>query len=231
MVDTDDWDTAKKYVSDGTIIFVNYGIQTMTPEEVRKIVDTIRVVFAVLVDTQPYYGKDVGAFYDVFYTSKNPKHCGEVTGCFDIVDDQFKKQFGFYSCHYPRCVQLWQVRGLIDYVVHADRKIAHAKPWAGGPCGYAYAKYNAGSIIEMPSDGVWLSLDHLDMYIGMISHILLGEENSCYIVSRNRKVHRIVWMEYYTSDMPGHHACYPADRCLAELASKAGWRLVDLRKK
>jgi len=231
MVDTDDWDTAKRYVSDGTIIFINYGTQAMTPEEVRKIVDTMRVVFAVLIDTQPFYRADVGAFYDVFYTERNPRYCGAVIGCFDIADIQFMYHSGFYSCHYPYCDGNGKGLGMWDYMVHEMHKVGHAKSWAGGRCGFSYATYNVGSIIEMPHDGVWHSVNSLDMYIGMISRVLLGEENFCFIASRNRKVHRIIWMSDYTSDRPRFHRCYPADQCLTELAARAGWRLVDLRRK
>jgi hypothetical protein len=231
MVDTDDWDTAKRYVSDGTIIFVNYGTQAMTPEEVRKIVDTIKAVFVVLINTQPYYGKDVGAFYDVFYTSRNPRRCDVALGCFDIIDIQFMYHSGFYSCYYPFCNRIGQGWGVWDYMVHATYKIGYAKTWAVGPCGFSYAKYNAGSIVEMPYDGVWPYVETLDMYIGIISRVLLGEENFCFIASRGRKVRRIVWMADYSSDMPQLHGCFPVDQCLAELAVKTGWRLVDLRRK
>jgi hypothetical protein len=230
MVDTGDWDTAKRYVTDGTIIFVDYGIQTITPEEVRKIVDTIKAVFVILMDVQPAYGRDVGAFYDVFYTHRNPKHCDSGTGCYNIVDAQFVGSFGLHGCLSPECRGVSRVWGAWDYMVHADYKVEHAKPWVHGPCGYAYAKYGAGWIIEMPYDGVWRSVEDLDMYIGMISHVLLGEEVSCQIGSKAKKLRRVIWMATYTSNMRRIHKCFPVDQCLAELASRLGWRLIDLRK-
>jgi hypothetical protein len=198
---------------------------------VRKIVDTIKAVFVVLINTQPYYSRDVGAFYDVFYTSRNPRHCDAALGCFDIIDIQFMYHSGFYSCYYPFCNRIGQGWGVWDYMVHATHKIGYAKTWAVGPCGFSYAKYNAGSIVEMPYDGVWPYVETLDMYIGIISRVLLGEENFCFIASRGRKVRRIVWMADYSSDMPHLHECFPVDQCLAELAVKTGWRLVDLRRK
>ncbi len=230
MVDTDDWDTAKRYVSDGTIIFINYGIQTATPEEVRKIVDTYRVVFAVMIDTQPFYRRDTGAFYGVFYRERNPGDCRELTGCFNIVDGRFVREFGFTSCSALYCDGFGRIWTLIDYAVHETYKVEHAKAWAVGPCGYSYARYSAGSIIEVPSDGVWRDTYTLDIYIGMLSRILLDDEH-CYVASRGKKLHRIIWMAYYTSTLPQYHECHPADRCLAELASRSDWRLIDLRKK
>jgi hypothetical protein len=231
MVDTNDWDTARRYVADGAIIFVNYGIQTITPEEVRKIVDTIKAVFVILIDTQPYYGRDVGAFYDVFYTHKNPLHCEAGYGCYDIVDAQFMDSFGLYGCLSPECEGTFRVWTVWDYMVHADYKVGHAKPWVRGPCGYAYAKYGAGWIIEMPYNGVWRSVEDLDVYIGMISRVLLGEEVSCHIGPGAKKLHRVIWMAGYATNMPSLHKCFPVDQCLAELASRLGWRLVDLRKR
>jgi hypothetical protein len=238
LVDIDDWDTAKKYVSDGTIIFVNYGTHALTPEEVRKIVDTIRAVFVVLIDRQPVAAVDVGAFYGVFYTHRNPGECGYNLSGFEFVDEQFRHQFGFYSCSYPGCPIPWVGCGTVDSAVDAKHKIGRAKRWARvfsydevdyESCGYSYARYNAGAIIEMPYGGVWRYFGVLDAYIGIISHVLLGERNRCFIAPRAKRVHRIIWMAKYRSRIPPAHDCHPVDQCLKLLASYTGWRLVDLR--
>jgi hypothetical protein len=226
LVDTDDWETAREYITDGTIVFVNYGTRAMTPSEVLDIVNTMNVVFAILIDTQPYYRVDTGAFYGVFYTQRYPPSCSAFSDCFNIIDSDFAGAYSFYDCLRGICYDFSRMFSVIDYAVHISHKVSHAVPWGPGSCGYAYARYGAGAIIELPFNGVLDSKNELSMVIGKIAGTLLGVEVPCNIAAEGKRLRRIVWMaSYLLFPYP-----YPNTvRYFEELASMAGCPLLDLR--
>jgi len=233
LVDTDDWATASRYVTDGTIIFVNYGTQAMTPDTVRTIVDTMKVVFAILIDTQPMWYGDVGAFYNVFYTVRQPGAQSCATDCFYILDPVFAMQVGLFGCGAGFCRRHRYLWAYNDCSVSEYVKVNFAVTWSfwGYPwLGYAYAKYGAGGIIELPYDGTWASVDDLNIIIGKIAVTLLDEVPSCYIAVDGNKFRRVVWMaSYVQGGASQYRRCTSTDQCLRDLASRVGCRFIDLR--
>ena len=200
-----DWATAKQYVINGSIVFCWMTIPTLTPDEVRQLVATKKVVFVIEVDTQPFYPYNAPAWYGVFYTVLAPQSCGMCVN--NVTDPDFQKFFGSsVPCNF-------------DYNVGLSQKVSGARNWTGDSCGWGYKKYKQGAIIEVPYDGFWQSADWLGKYVDAISNILLG-------VSRPA---RILYLGGYTSGVPGWHACYPIDNCWKALAQARGWRVVDLR--
>jgi hypothetical protein len=244
MVDTDDWDTAKRYIIDGTIIFVNADTHAMTPDEVRTIVNNKNVVFALLVKAYPHSPLNVGAFYDVFYTSKSVTGCDVshwvYQDCIVINDPKFYSPFGLYACSYASCPTPWGIPlGVLladDYPVHPGYKIAGANTWAfvddRAPgyreCGFSYAKYDTGAIIEVPYDGLWIQLLVFDFYIGMLANALLGEPSRCRMYNNTVRLRRVVWMASYDSKTDRVY-CFTADECIRRLALLSMWSVVDLR--
>jgi hypothetical protein len=200
-----DWSTAKQYVDDYSIIFCWMTIPTLTPDEVRQLVATKRVVFVIEVDTQPYYPYNAPAWYGVFYTVLAPRSCGMCVR--SVTDPDFQKFFGS------------SVPCDIDYNVDLSYKVSGAKNWSGDSCGWGYKRYERGAIIEVPYDGYWKDADWLGRYVDAISNILLG-------VSRPP---RILYLGHYISGDPRWHTCHPIDACWKALAQARGWRVVDLR--
>jgi hypothetical protein len=200
-----DWATAKSYVTDYSIIICWMTIPTLTPDEVRQLVATKKVVFVIEVDTQPYYPYNAPAWYGVFYTVLAPPSCGMCVS--NVTDPDFQRFFGS------------SVPCDIDYNVDLSQKVPGARNWTGDSCGWGYKKYEQGAIIEVPYDGYWQSADWLGKYVDAISNILLG-------VSRPA---RILYLGLYITDDPAWHACNPIDNCWKALAQARGWKLVDLR--
>ncbi len=223
------WTLVRKYVVDGTIVFVDYGTQEIPPEEVREIVDTMHVAFAILVDTQPTQNVDAGSFYDVFYTVRHPAPVSCSSGCVDIYDEVFSKPYGLYGCTYGVCGEGPYVWTHNNCSVSTRHKVGFAKRWTHPetPVDYAYAKYGAGGIIELPHDGTWASVEDLNALIGKIAVTLLGEEPSCTIAVDDIKLRQIIWMAGYKEGIEGYHRCPSTDECLRELASRVGCLFIQ----
>jgi hypothetical protein len=243
LVDTDDWDTAKKFIIDGTIIFVNADTHAMTPDEVRTIVNNKNVVFALLVKAYPHSPLNVGAFYDVFYTSRSVAGCDVNLECIVLNGPKFYNSFGLSVCSYTICpTPSGDSLGVLladDYPVHPGYKIAGANTWAfvddRAPgyreCGFSYAKYDTGAIIEVPYDGSWIYWISLNFYVGMLANALLGEPKRCWMYNNTVRLRRVVWMASYDSKIPDRIYCPTADVCISQLATESLWRVVDLRKR
>jgi hypothetical protein len=206
LFNTNDWSTAKQYVTDYSIIFCTYAIDTLTPDEVATLVANKKVVFVIEMDTEPYHRLSAPAWYGVFYTVLAPSSCGY--DIYTVTDPDFQQFFGSV------------VRVLYDYCVSLAYKVSGTRNWTGDSCGWGYKKYERGAIIEVPCDGVWRDVDWLGKYVDAISSILLG-------VSAPRT---ILYMGTYVSDAAWWHYCYPCDECWKALAQARGWLLFDLRK-
>jgi hypothetical protein len=202
-----DWSTAKSYVTDGTIVFVDMDINTLSSNEVQQLVSTKHVVFAVMIDTQPSFKNPAPAFYPVFYTVLAPPSCGYDTVY--VTDSCFASVLGS------------SVHALWDYCVSTDYKVSGVKKWTGYLCGWGYKVYEAGAIIEIPYDGAWMFADYLGQYVDSITKCLLGWEQPS----------RIIYLAGYTSDLPLSHYCYPADQCWEQLCNQRKWVLIDKRTK
>jgi hypothetical protein len=200
-----DWSTAKQYVTDNSIIICWMTIPTLTPDEVRQLVASKKVVFVIEVDTQPYYPYSAPAWYGVFYTVLAPRSCGMCAS--NVTDPDFQRFLGS------------SVPCLFDYNVGLSQKVSGAKNWSGDSCGWGYKRYEQGAIIEVPYDGYWEDADWLGKYVDAISNILLG-------VSRPAGV---LYLGHYITGAPDWHACNPIDNCWTALAQARGWRVVDLR--
>jgi len=206
LLDTNDWGKAKQYITNYTLVFASYSIPSLYSDEVEQIVSKSTVVFVVEVDTQPYYGRSVAAWYPVFYAVQNPRACGYDNGA--VIDPAFQQYLGT------------SVPALWDYQVSIYHKVAGTVNWAGtSACGWSYKKYSRGAIIEVPCDGFWKSADWLGKYVDAISSVLLNVSQPL----------RVIYMGGYTSDAPYYHKDYPLDSAWKALAQSRGWEVVDLR--
>jgi len=215
LFDTNDWNTAKNYVTENSFIFVNYDINTLTNTEVSDLVSRLPVLFVNMIDTQPYHNLPAPAFYNVFYNVLAPPNCLPL-GQWDYIyvgDSCFESFLSFTT------------GVLIDYAVHSSYKIEPINIWGYYPtlylCSYSYKKYKSGAIIEIPFDSFWLSLSTLTNYINAMSNCVMGFY----------KPSNILYLGYYPSDLPGGHKCYPIDNCWQQFASQFGYKIVDLRRK
>jgi hypothetical protein len=210
LFDTGDWDSAREYVADDTIVFVNIDISTLPADEVRQLLATRRVVFMVMIDTQPYYPLPAPAFYNVFYTVEKPGTCSKLY--YDTTDPCFKSVLGE------------TIPVLYDYQVSRNQKVADAVWWAGVPeymCNYSYKLYNAGAIVEVPFDGTWKSADWLGKYVDVV--------RKCVLPSLQPR--SIIWLAYQGSGIPEWHECNPVEECWRQLCEARGWLLLDLRNR
>lgn len=205
LFNTNDWNTASSYVTDGSIIFVNVDINTLTSDVVQNLVNSKRVVFVIVIDTQPLNKVSIPAFYPIFYIYLVPKLYGE--GGTGVIDTEFQKYFGS------------SIPTLIDYAYHYEVKVQGTISWTGGGACYGYKRYNTGAIIEIPYDGFWKDVEWLAKYVDAISNILLGLSNPT----------RILYISGYTSSLSDWHLCYPLNVCWNTLAQQRGWRVIDLR--
>jgi hypothetical protein len=205
LFNTGDWNTAKLYVDDYSIIICTYGIATLSADEVRQLVASKKVVFVIEVDTEPYYPLEAPAWYNVFYTVQAPRSCGMDIG--NVTDPDFQQFLGS------------SVPCLFDYNVDLSYKVSGTRNWAGDSCGWGYKRYEQGAIIEVPCDGLWKDADWLGRYVDAISSILLG-------VSRPA---RILYLGHYGTDYTAWHDCSTIDNCWKALAQARGWSVVDLR--
>jgi len=235
LVDPDDWETASKWITDGTIIFVNYGITTMTPDEVYNIVNNRAVAFVVMIDTQPRRGVSAGAFYGVLYTHPNPSRCRRA----DYVE---LDRSHHYIGGFVECFGSWWPRPIDDDIVDNTQKVPNAVEYIRYAiphdpvknCGYVYVKYEKGGIIEAPYDDVWYDLIRLEWYIGVIAYMLIREPVSCFLAYQATKLNRIIWMANYGTRSPSwyddEYSCSSVEHCIRKLSDLSGWPVFDLRK-
>lgn len=205
LFNENDWNTAKNYVIDGSLIFVWVDISTLTSDEVQNLVNNRKVVLLSIIDTQPIHNAKLQAFYPIFYTYLVPSLYGE--GGTGVIDPEFQKYFGS------------SIPTLIDYAYHYEVKVQGTTCWTEGGACYGYKRYDAGAIIEIPYDGFWESADWLAKYVDAVSNILLGTS----------KPARILYLAGYITSISDWHACYPLDNCWNTLAQQRGWRVTDLR--
>jgi hypothetical protein len=206
LFNANDWTTAKQYLTDYSIVFCTYGINTLTSDEVAALVANRKVVFAIEVDTEPYHRYDAPAWYKVFYATLAPPACGY--DVYYVTDPDFQRFFGVGT------PSAW------DYCVSLTYKVSGTKNWAGDSCGWGYKRYEQGAIIEVPCDGIWRDVDWLGRYVDAISSILLGVDAP----------RTILYLGHYISSAPWTHMCYPMDECWKALTQARGWILFDLRK-
>jgi hypothetical protein len=225
LINTDNWSLTSSLIEDGTIVFVNFGTTAMTPSDVRNIVENKEVVFAILIDTQPFREYPTGAFYEVFYTYPELSDI-DYGFYYDIINDAFLQELGFTGCQKYSIMRKFFDFTTLDYYKKPD-VVHYAISYYAPHLYYSYAKYKKGAIIEMPYDGSWQLYGQLDWYVGAIAHILLGEPNGCYIAYNPVKINRIVWMASYgTTWLAGYSS---ADSALRDLAVRSGWTLIDTR--
>jgi hypothetical protein len=209
LFNVNDWATARQYVDDYSIVPCWYNIPTLPADEVRELVRTKRVVFVILIDTQPYYVVPVPAWYPVFYTVQAPWECGVDYDY--VIDPDFRKFLGETA------------GSASDYCIGMGLKVSGVKnytaPFGGGTCGWGYKRYERGAVMETPWDGFWRTPDKLKGFIDAISNILLG---AC-------KPARILYLASYTGDPDVHPLCFPIDNCFKKLAEERGWKIIDLR--
>jgi len=205
LFNMNDWGTAKKYVDDYALIFVNVDINTLSSSEVNDLVRDRPVAFVAEIDTQPYWKSPAPAFYPIFYTVLRPPACGH--DVVNVTDPCFRQFLG------------GAVPALWDYNVGLSYKVSGTRHWTGDSCGWGYKKYEGGAIVEVPYHGVWKSADWLGRYVDAISNCLLGR----------RWPRRILYLGGYATDVPGWHEYPTADATWRALCERRGWKLIDLR--
>ena len=132
LVDPDDWGTASSFIDDGTIVFVNFGTQAMSPAEVQYYLDNYNVVFAILIGDRL---GNTGAFYKVFYTEPRVGSRVYRDRNFRLRRGAFYDNFGVYSCNAPWGEGVLPAgdAGILgiypDYMVSAMYKIPTAVRW------------------------------------------------------------------------------------------------------
>jgi AcrR family transcriptional regulator len=207
-----DWETARRYIDDLTVVFVDWGAP-LSRDELLSLLDSRRFALAVLVDMQPYYAGGWDAMRDVLYRAVvTSYYCPDTN---EVSDPCFQRHLGY---QFPTA---W------DYPVTCDSHAAGCAHWSVHPhpkygwplCCYSYRKFGAGAVIELPFDGAWQSAEWLDAFVSAVCDCVLG-------VPLPRAV---VWAARYVSEHPQWHACHPADACLKELAARRGWPVIDLR--
>jgi len=205
LFNENDWNTAKNYVTDNSLIFIWVNISTLTSDEVQQLVNNNKVVFMVTIDVQPNYSTPVPAFYPVFYTQLEPTACDFDVR--DVTDPNFQQFFG------DTVPADW------DFCVNLSQKVTGTKNWTGDSCGWGYKTYTKGAIMEIPYDGFWESPTWIANFVLAASNIFLGVS----------KPTRILYLAGYTTGDPDWHDCYPLDSCWQQFASQYGYQIVDLR--
>jgi hypothetical protein len=200
-----DWNTAKNYVIDNSLIFISVDISTLTSDEVQQLVNNNKVVFMATIDTQPYYPRSTPALYPVFYTKLKPTACG--LDVKNVTNPDFQQFFGNI------------IPSDFDYSISLSQKVSGTKNYTGNSCGMGYKKYTSGAIMEIPYDGFWRSSTWLSKFVFAASNILLGIS----------KPTRILYLSGYSSGDQWFHYCYPIDTCWQQFASQYGYKIVDLR--
>jgi hypothetical protein len=208
-----DWSTARNYVTRNCIIFTTWSPQDLMGGEVIITAREKRAVFAVEIDTEPYWGIPTVAYYYALYNTFYPRWRGGDYGA--VEDDTFQMFLGE------------EAYGVFDYMIEEGSKVSGSKIWARYPyttpteptSGWSYVTYGEGAVIEVPCDGVWTSVDMLAAYVNALRARFLDFVSTV----------RVLYLGHYVSDRPSAHACYPADVCWRQLAARWGWSLYDLR--
>jgi hypothetical protein len=215
LFDTNDWNTAKNYVSENSFIFVNYDINTLTNTEVSDLVTVLPVLFVNMIDTQPSHRLPSPAFYQVFYNTLIPN--GDYYPDDYVIDTCFRNILG----------EVLYVA--FDYIVFDEYKVIGTQHWGMEQLSlptlirgyYSYKMYKSGAIIEVPYDGFWKNVSWMGQFIHAMANCLFNMD----------KPTTILYLGTYTSDNPRYHGCYPIDNCWQQYASMNGYQLVDLRGK
>jgi len=209
LFNTSDWDAARSYVADNTIIITTWSPPTLTSSEVLDVLDKYRAVFVIEVDTEPYHRIANQAYYQVLYTVSAPTWCMCDWG--EVLEESFQRFLGR------------EAEGLFDYMVDSSLKVPEAVLWARYPgtatCGWSYVRHGKGAVVEVPCDGFWRNVGVLASYIDALRYTFLDLSSPL----------RVLHLGHYVSDRPEWHKCYPADACWRQLASQYGYKLVDLR--
>lgn len=259
LIFTNNLERVLPWIDDGTIIFMPSYAYGMTSQDILNVVNNKEVVIVVYVANYPFLdqsGKLYAclpdtAFNGILYTNDSPRMCCIPTNV-PIVDDKFKKSFGFTGCKNMSsiscgiwdiiCVQNGNQIGSTNIPCHTnpiysiaydDRDklptvVPYARTCSGYPsgtcCSFSYVKYGKGAVIEFPVIDKSAVVDYLDWFIGAVAYLFLGEPNSCHIANGNVKLKRIIW-----GFDPYNSPCPDTDDCIRTLAKRSGWTIVDIR--
>jgi len=216
-IDTNDWNTAKQYITGYTIIFLEHYIDTVTSDEILNLVKNYPIVFVVKVRNQYRYPKNTPAFYNIFYTRPTPRSNGycisEFRGNYcntGLLDDCLIRNLAS-SIYGTRWDDLLYIGDKVPDAIYYTQIVN---------CNYSYKKYGYGTIIEVPGEGVWINRDWFSRYVFGLSKCFLGVD----------KPYTIIYLGEYTTIHPEQHECYTAFNCIKDFASLYGYNLIDLRK-
>jgi len=207
---TNDWNTARNYVTENSMIFVNYDIDTLSNTELANLVNNRRVIVVNMIDWQPFYQKNAPAFYQIFYNTLNPQ--GYNCATYDILEPAFEeyRNANFY--------------GIDDNIISSDYKVTgvvnYAECISARSLKYGYKIFNKGVIIEAPYDGVWINSYWTETYVYTYAYRFFGTPYP----------DAILYLAGYTSSNPSEHGCYPADTCWFQFASRNWYQIYDLRR-
>ena len=222
VVDENDWDTAKKYLTDWAVIFINIDIPTVSSTELLEAIKDYFTKWFVLVDTQPYHGGYCGAWYHILYKVVN---LTKVT----IAPTEYEIYYDFDRAHFgmDKMPVLW------DYPIYSGDKYGMnwtpflrvpesltydlSRSWVSrgiaGPQGISH-------LVETPFDGCWRTVDLLGKFIfWYFEHYpdLWQPTN-------------IIHLAHDSTSYPSWHEYPTLSETLKEWARRNEWGYIDLRE-
>ncbi|MEM0054416.1 MAG: hypothetical protein QXW80_05900 [Candidatus Micrarchaeia archaeon] len=161
ILDENDFETAKSYMNDCSLILINDTIPNVEPSEINSLTEKYALTFYMLKDTASYYPINLPAWYGIFYKKLNP-HCPHVDANV-LIDENMIKHFNSQS-----------IPALIDYFTYNQDKLDDCIPYVKNTYDYqatwSYRFLNKSIIVEVPNDGLWKDVETLKKWIMWIGH-------------------------------------------------------------
>jgi len=211
VFNTDDWYSAKPYITDGTVLFIRPDIPNVGSDEIWDILGNYIVKILVTVDTQPYRQTSVTAFKGILYSVDRYSKTSGQDLCY-IVSDKDQSHFGSST-----------VEGNFDFPVQDTDHVAKAIQWTKAyddpRRGHFFVKICGRYVAEVQCDGFWKDVSWLDKYITWLPS---GYPDTF-------KVYRIVHIASDTTDRPSWHQYPTLSQTLQEWAKQNGFAYHDMR--
>lgn len=213
VFNTGDWNSARPYIMDNTVIILNDGISGSYRGDIYNVLQTYKVKMLVTVDVGPYYGRYHFGLQGIIFSRAEYMYNDGAWGSYIIVGSADQAHFNATS-----------VPADVDYCVDMNDVVSDAVLWSRRPIDYAggfwYVKRWNSYVCLVPSDGLWKDVSWLDKYLTWLPG---GYPNTF-------DVRRVIHIATDTTTDPGWHQYKTLSDTLKAWAVIKGYKYHDMRK-
>jgi len=207
ILNQDDWDTAKQYIVNNTVIICGMRTTNISTEELRRILQIHKVKLLVAVDTEPSHHYPIYALKGILYMSD---YAIEGYSYYNIMDSRDRQHFGSDK-----------VEAYFDYPNKLSIYVPNAIQWVntGDDGGYCFVKIRDSYVPDVPYDGMWKDVNWLDKYLTWLPHGYPQTYTPIHIIQ----------LRSGGTDVPAYHQYPTLQKTLEVWARLNGYKYMDLR--